>query len=312
MQKMNLTYEDYIRIAEYLGYNEDDLDVVKLDITNDGKVATYPTTVNASGHMGPVYEPVANILNNTDNIKVASVTGTGGKGVLESVGYKPPKTSDGGKLSEGDEKYNKTKQTMIKCLSANWYGTSDNKSFQEYIHEQADKLREYDDNSFKKAVLLNNSDGANTLGHNAVMLINKDNEAMIFSFYPTNSSFPDALMTEGEMRFTVLDANEVKEMLSSKNALTVFLVSSDNSVERETYDRFISYDLTKKGHSGYNIYHTATNIYDDPNYYSLIFRHCDDIACEILKKGGINPFQLPLPNWTYDVSNILNDIMKKD
>jgi len=34
----DLTYEDYLKIAEYLGYDEDDLDVVKIDITDDGKI----------------------------------------------------------------------------------------------------------------------------------------------------------------------------------------------------------------------------------------------------------------------------------
>ena len=48
-------------------------------------ITTYPATANASGPMVPVYEPVANILNNSENIKVASLTGIGEKGILESV-----------------------------------------------------------------------------------------------------------------------------------------------------------------------------------------------------------------------------------
>ena len=44
----DLTYEDYLKIAEYLGYDEDDLDVVKIDITDDGMVRVPKTVVSVN------------------------------------------------------------------------------------------------------------------------------------------------------------------------------------------------------------------------------------------------------------------------
>ncbi len=209
-------------------------------------------------------------------------------------------------MSNEDEKYNNVKKTMLKCLSANWYGTDGNKDFQEYIHGQADRLRLYDDNSFKKAVLLNNSEGASTLGHNAVMLINKDNEGLVFSFYPTNSNFTKSILTTAEVRFGVLNSEEVDNLLNAKNKYTLFLVASDNTVVQEKYDRVLAYELQN---TGYNMYNAAVALYDCPSYYSLAIRHCDDIAVELLRTGGINPFQFIWPNATYDISKILNDIL---
>ncbi len=248
---------------------------------------------------------------NKNDVDIAGITGVSRVGILQSTGYIRPKTSDGGNLAPGDERYNKIKQKLLKCLSANWHGVANNKESQNYIHELADKLREFDDNSFEKAVLLNKSDGASGAGHNAVMLINKDNEGLIFSFYPTNEKLPDALLTDGELRFSVLTSDEVDNFLYSKNKNVLFLVASDSSVVRESYDRYIPYDLTQEGRSGYNIYHEAASIYDDPGSYSLMLRQCDDIACEILRKGGINPIQFILPNWTYIISDKWNNITNK-
>lgn len=189
---------------------------------------------------------------------------------------------------------------MLKCLSANWYGTSYNEPYQEYIHNYADKLRNYDDNSFNRAILLNRSDGASGAGHNAIMLLNNDNEGLVFSFYATKSDFPDMMLTDAEMRFAVLSSDEVNEMLYEENPVTIFLVASDNNVVQESYDRFAYYDLPS---GGYNMYHAAINLYDDPGTYALLARQCDDIACEILKQGGIKISSKYKPNKTYEDTN---------
>ncbi len=246
-------------------------------------------------------EPVAKITNNLNN--TVNQIKTKIKTVFDKyIPYYSEesdniKLSDNGKLSENDKKYNKIKQTLLKCLSANWYGTAYNKEFQDYIHEQANRLREYDDNSFEKVVLLNKSTGASNLGHNAVMLINKDNEGLIFSFYSTSSNFIKSVRTQAEVRFGVLNSEEVNNLLYKNNKNVLFFTASDNSIVRETYDNFKTYNLNS---TGYNMYNAAVALYDCPSYYSLVSRHCDIIAVELLKEGGIDINRWVIPNWTYE------------
>ena len=98
------------------------------------------------------------------------------------------KLMENGTLSPGDKKYNETKQTMIKCLSANWW-SNNNQLNRDLNSDYANKLRNFDDNSFDRAIFLNKSSGANGAGHNAIMLLNKDNEGLVFSYYSTSSDF---------------------------------------------------------------------------------------------------------------------------
>ena len=297
----NLTENDIEKIGKYVYGNKYNPEILALNITDDGMVEIPKEMASLAGPMAPVYENVYDILKKTKN--VASDIKDKAKTVFdEYVPYYFPsknntRLSDKGKLGDDDKKYNTTKQTMLKCLSANWFGTNGIEPFQEYIHEFADKFREFDDNSFVKAVLLNKSTGASDMGHNAVMLINKDNQGLVFSFYSTKPNFPKSLLTEAEVRFGVLNAEEVDDLLNAKNKTSLFLVASDNSVRVESYDRVKSYDLPS---TGYNMYNAAVNLYDRPGLYSLIARQCDDIAVELLKEGGIQIDQSFIPNLTYE------------
>lgn len=133
------------------------------------------------------------------------------------------------------------------------------------------------------------------MGHNAIMLINKNNEGLVFSFYSTSPNFTKSLLTDAEVRFGVLNAEEVDDLLNAKNKNTLFLVASDNTVVQEKYDRVLAYVLPS---TGYNMYNAAVALYDCPSYYSLAVRHCDDIAIELLREGGVNIDQAIIPNWT--------------
>lgn len=48
------------------------------------------------------------------------------------------------------------------------------------------------------------------------------------------------------------------------------------------------------------MYHTAVNLYNDPGMYFLLLRNCDDIAIEILNKGGFDIKTEWEPNKTYE------------
>ena len=132
------------------------------------------------------------------------------------------------------------------------------------------------------------------------MLLNKDNKGLVFSFYSSNPNFTKAILNEAEVRFGVLSSKEVDDLLNANNKNTLFLVASDNTVVQEKYDRVLAYDLQS---TGYNMYNAAVALYNCPGYYSLAVRHCDDIAVELLKEGGIDMTQWIIPNWTYNENN---------
>ena len=207
-------------------------------------------------------------------------------------------TSDNGNLSKGDEKRNKVKQTMIKCLSSNWYANKGNSENQEKIHNQAEKLRKFDDNNFCKAYLLNSSTSAGippiTAGHSAVMLMNTSGEALVFSFYPTNEKLFQNIYTDGEIRFSVLTDNQAQKALNGEYIYS--MSASDGEIKTERYDRYKEYNIE----SGYNIYNHAVSLYDNPGKYNLLLRQCDDVAVEILRKVGIDIESKLWPNRTYE------------
>ena len=67
-------------------------------------------------------------------------------------------------------------------------------------------------------------------------------------------------------------------------------------MQKESYDRFAYFDLPS---TGYNMYQAAIDIYDDPGTYFIVGRQCDDIACELLRLGGIDIDSKVTPNQTY-------------
>ena len=64
----DLSKEDIEKIGKYVYENDYDPTVLALSFTDDGKVESYPTTVNASGPMASIYKPATNILQ--DNIEL--------------------------------------------------------------------------------------------------------------------------------------------------------------------------------------------------------------------------------------------------
>ena len=225
----------------------------------------------------------------------------------ESGNYEPYfyYTSTGGKLSPGDESKNKLKQTMIKCMSAGWYVNENDTEKRSNFETQANKLRKFDDNSFNRAIYLNDSDGAYGAGHNAVMLMNESGASVVFSFYPQREKLPDALWMDAEMRFSVLTPEETKQVLYGDGYINN-MVASDYEVQNENYDGHLCFDIDNA--QGYNMYHEAVRLFDNPGDYLLLLRQCDDIASWIFKKGNIFIDTLPWPNGTHNYYDKINKI----
>ena len=240
-----------------------------------------------------------------NSLKVASVTGTGGQGVLQSVeDYNrsisgTDKISWNGNLSEGDETYTEPKQTMIKCLSSLWKKNKNNEIRQLMIHAQADKLRAFDDTSFNKAVLLNYSDGAGTLGHNAVMLINKNGYGVVFSVFSTKDKALKSIYTDAELRFSVLTPEQVN-ILTKNNGekkLISGMPATDGNVTHEYYNNYVEFEITND--QGTKMYEFATTRYDCPGNYKLLTDNCDHFTVDCFEQGGIYIDKYTFPNNTW-------------
>ena len=201
-----------------------------------------------------------------------------------------------GVLSPGDENKSKLKQTMIKGLSAIWH-KNDNDDIREKAKLQASRLRTFDDNSFNRAIYLNSSDAAAGKGHSAVMLINKDDYAIVFSFYPQHEELPEAFLTFAEVRFAVLEPDEMNNVLYGDGKIPN-MVASDGEIKEERYDRHLYYDITNG--EGYNMYYKAVSIFDVPKHYMLVGRQCNDIATDILAEGGIDVDWNIIPNNSFE------------
>ena len=206
------------------------------------------------------------------------------------------KLMEEGTLSPGDESRNPLKKTMIKRLSSNWWRNIGNDENQKKIATIGDKLRKFDDNHFNKAYYLNNSTSAGTMGHNAVMLMNKDGYATVFSFYPQSEEFKESFDTEAEMRFSVLTPEQAKRVLEGDGYI-FGMSASDGGIKTEIYNRYLEFDISNG--QGYNMYYKAINLYSNPGTYKLTERQCDDIACEILNNGGIDIDATGIPNISY-------------
>ena len=206
------------------------------------------------------------------------------------------KLKEDGILPKEDEHRNTLKKTMIKRLSANWWYNHGNDENQKKIATIGDKLRKFDDNNFTKAYYLNSSTSAGTMGHNAIMLMNKDGYAMVFSFYPRSENLIDSFDTEAEMRFSVLTPNQANRTLN-QDGYIFSMSASDGAIKTENYNRYLEFDISNG--QGYNMYYKAVNLYSDPGVYELLGRQCDDIACEIMNFGGIDIDAKNIPNISF-------------
>lgn len=210
-----------------------------------------------------------------------------------------------GKEKEGDvEKYglNSLKYRLLVALGNAWRnGPEENRG---RIEAVADKLRDFDDNSFTRALLINDQDGASfkddgTLapGHNAVLLVNSKGESLLFSYYPIDQTVPAVFSEHAELRIGVLDNAQTSDFLYG-NGWTPRLIATDGDIEYEQYERFAEFSITNG--QGYNMYAAAVKIAEDASTYMLVGHQCDNVAQGILEAGGVNYTVRFSPNLSYE------------
>ncbi len=192
------------------------------------------------------------------------------------------------------------KYQLLQKLGQMWYGAE--KSDRGKIHKTANDLRTFDDNSFNRAILLNDSDGAAGAGHMGLLLLNEIGEGLLFSYYPTDISSP--LSTPGEVRFDILSKDRVDNLLyGDGEAGDVVATDADvvrqSDVTHENYDRWIYYDITNA--EGYNMYNAIVFRIKYPGTYKLFGNQCDNNAAEVMGAGNYKYTPASTPNITYEI-----------
>ena len=229
---------------------------------------------------------------------------------IENIKFKDATIKPKGYLSEGDEQYSESKQKLIRCASFSWYNNDGNDAVQNKIHGQTQRLRWFDEDNIEKAYLLNNSNGAYGLGHNAVMLVDKNGRGIIFSVFSSGGNILD---TNAELRFSALSKEKVDAFVNNHGMPTwIFdMVATDSAIQDEKYDKLVKFDITND--VGSRMFEFAVNRYNSPGDYKLLSENCNDFALNCLKYGDIDIFRFYSPNNSYmdaKALKLLNNIKK--
>ena len=168
------------------------------------------------------------------------------------------------------------------------------------LHKAADMIRAYTANvnstSFTKAMLINAEDGANDNGHNAVMLINKAGEGVLFSYFPEGGSYPFA---NGQMRTRLMTATQVDSFKRSGYVYTITALGKASATyQTEHYTRYVEVSIS--GNEGTNMMNKGINYLMDPGTYLLVGNQCDNVASKIMAAGGKGYYVSNLPNWSIE------------
>lgn len=150
---------------------------------------------------------------------------------------------------------------------------------------------------------MNNHQGASTAGHNAVLLMNSSGQGFYFSYSAANG-YPDDI---GEMRFSILNADEVNEVKDRSGEIYESVtIYGDRRWEKgkDAYDRFVWYDMPDSI-AGERMFNYAVDVFSNPGHYNVLFKawgkQCDYVVSLILSAGGIEYEKKLLPNNSYEL-----------
>ena len=180
-----------------------------------------------------------------------------------------------------------------------------------YGHWQGDKERiahlaatlRVTDTRITDVIVLNNRQGASTAGHNAILLLNPSGQGFYFSYSSANG-YPDDI---GEMRFSILsadDVNELKDRSGIMNESVTIYGDRRWEKDRDAYDRFVWCDLPTMD-DGKRMFQYAADIFSNPGHYNVLLyndgQQCDYIVQQILSAGGIEYEKKVFPNNSFEL-----------
>ena len=213
-----------------------------------------------------------------------------------------------GLIMEGDENLPDEIQILLNGINKDGKGglslawTLANEKGRKTIADFAKKLRSFDVTSINRVMPLINSKGAFGAGHTATMIINEQDQALILSYYPSTMN----IVTEGQMRIGVYDADKWNAILYSSNK--VDLIGSNGTVEPESYTG--SLYLTVSSENGRNALKTIANLYNNPGTYSLFFNNCDHQTSYIVSSAGLYYEKHLLPNDSFKYTSAFHSNRK--
>lgn len=205
------------------------------------------------------------------------------------------------------EKYG-TDSSVYKMLSG--LNTAYNRA-NTYGHWSGDKERIADlaatlrvtDTRITDVILMNNFQGAIGAGHNAALLMNASGQGFYFSYSSANGYIDDI----GEMRFSILSADEVNELKDRSGEIHESVtIYGDRRWEKgkDAYDRFVWYDVPDSV-AGERMFRYAADVFSNPGHYNALMMNdgmqCDYIASQILSAGGIEYEKKLRPNNSYEI-----------
>jgi RHS repeat-associated protein len=183
-------------------------------------------------------------------------------------------------------------------LTAVWNNSWNNPERRKQVAQVAQMLRSYssgeydfDMNSIARVMLLNNEGAVRGAGHNALMLRDINDRALLFSFNPDEPLPYDT----AEMRMDILPTFAYDSFL--KNGYLPVVIGSNGQTANESYSRMTTIDITTE--QGKQMLVKGMSIFQYPEMYILAGKQCDNIASTIMTAGNKGYFVNVTPNLSF-------------
>ena len=161
-----------------------------------------------------------------------------------------------------------------------------------YVKGTAYNLRNFDETSICEVYYMNDSSGAFTAGHAAILLVNSNGEGILFSYGAATSDYFDG---PARMNIGIYKGEGLEKMIADGEKRKA--ISTTGNVVEEEYNRWQGYEVSAQ--SGKKMFEKAIDITGNLKNYDLLKNNCDQTSVEILNSGGINYESKILPNFTY-------------
>ena len=200
-----------------------------------------------------------------------------------------------GTIKEGDDELNESIQIILNGtkkdgsggLSLAWSlaGTDAERNA---ISAMADKIRCFNAENINRHMILVNTKAASGLGHTATLLLNKDDQGLLFSYYSESG----AAVGNGQMRIAFLNSTEWNNLLYDNQSVN--LVASNGTIQSESYNGNLY--LTVSASNGKNGLAKIAYLYNNPGEYNLATRNCDHMTSSVALAANIFYDKRIMPN----------------
>ena len=165
------------------------------------------------------------------------------------------------------------------------------------IEKTADFIRNFSTSTINRIVIFVNRDAAIIAGHTEVMLVNKENQAVLFGYFSKDGAPVD----EGETRISVYKNNgEWGKLLNNeiKN-----IVSNNGHLRNEYFNDSFSVEINYM--QGGNAFNKIADLFVNPGTYNLFSNNCDTHTKSIVEAAGLfYDYSKVSPNKSYNNTSV--------